>query len=307
MKKVAVALLFAMLATFYANAEALEPQARSIILPHMQVQAKHRQYSYLLLKQALAVSSDKFGPVNIIEQTRDSVIKRQLVELNEGAISVAVAMAETDWLEQAQVIRFPILKGLASYRMFFTRADRITKLKSVQSLAQLKQWPVGQGDGWSTNSVLQKNGFNLVLGTKLNSLFKMLQARRFDLLMRSSYEVQAELPHYQVEMPELRIAENIAVFTYLPMYFFVAKDSDLQVRLEYGLKQLEQSGLAGELFSQYFSDTQAFIEQFDANVFYLSNPNIGCDWYENDEAYVLKQIKKMAQNSPVDIGNCLHE
>ncbi|MCU4674145.1 hypothetical protein N7931_00725 [Catenovulum sp. 2E275] len=278
-----------------------------VIIPYMDVPATHRLFGRELLALALKLSEDKFGPYQLRIQTKESVIKRQLYELQTGHLSVATSMPTQDWLTQAQIIQIPIMRGLASYRLFFAYQEELELLSNIQRDDQLKQVLIGQGNGWSTSELLLNNGYQVVFSTKLDSLFKMLKAKRFNLLMRSVYEVEAEYAFYKPMMPELEVVKNFAVFTYLPMYFFVAKNSPLQSRLTYGLNRAYQTGEADKLFKKYYAKTLEYLSWPDIKIIYLTNSNISCDLYQQDKAYLLEQIKQMADNSNVSLGNCKNE
>src|SRR5690606_37003099 len=153
----------------------------------------------------------------------------------------------------------------------------------IDDLETLKTFEIGQGAGWSTAKILEDNGFKVVIGGTYKTLFPMLYANRFQLLMRGVYEIFPELDHYKPDMPELAIVDGIAIYTYLPMYFFVSKEQpDLGDRLEYGLKKAHESGQIDTLFAQYFGATLGYLNLDQRTVFCVANTNIDGSFYEND-------------------------
>lgn len=266
-------------------------------IPYMEREGVHRAYADALLKLALEMSKDKYGPYHIIQQGRQTVIRRQLVELEKGInLNVAVSMPMPDWLDKAQIVQFPIMKGLASYRLFLAHSHNQPLLAKVNSLEDLKQLAIGQGPGWSTGKILQDNAFQVIYGGPYSTLIPMLAANRFPLLMRGIYETEPELRIHKKTWPELIIVEDFGIYTYLPLYFFVAKNQPLLAqRLEYGLKQAYITGQLDQLFEQYFSNALKQLNHKKRKIFYLPNTNIDQSFFAKDKPYLLDAVIKMEE------------
>lgn len=261
-------------------------------IPYMERAGLHRDYADELLALALELSEERYGPYEVIQQPAQTVIRRQLLALQQGDdLSVAISMPMPEWRSNARMIPFPLMKGLASYRLFFSHSKNLDRFNAIESLAELKSLKVGQGPGWSTARILEDHGFQVVYAGPYKTLFPMLHGGRFDLLMRGVYEIQPELDAYLPEMPELTIVDGFAVYTYLPMYFFVSEQKpELAERLIYGLQSAHDSGEWDRLFYRYFSDTLRLLNLERRRLFYLSNTNIDGSYYENDRPYLLESI-----------------
>jgi ABC-type amino acid transport substrate-binding protein len=287
-----------------AHAQETENTPPVVKIPYMERAGFHRDYADALLNLALELSKDRFGSYELIQQTQQMVIRRQLLELQKGEnLSVAVSMPMPEWLNSARIVQFPIMKGLASYRLFFAHERNLEILNNIDNLDTLKAYKIGQGFGWSTAKILEDNGFQVVYGTQYHTLFPMLHGDRFQLLMRGAYEITPELDLYKPAMPGLVIVDSIAVYTYLPMYFFVSKDQPILAdRLEYGLKKAHENGQLDELFNQYFSETLELLNKKQRHIFYLRNTNIDRTFYERDKPYLLDAINKLeAEHNPEHI------
>ncbi len=94
----------------------------------MQRAGSHRIYADKLLRLALELSKKKYGDYCIAQQSQSTVIRRQLLELADGRLSVAVSMPMPEWLAEAKVVQFPIMRGLASYRMFLSNSKNTEML-----------------------------------------------------------------------------------------------------------------------------------------------------------------------------------
>lgn len=267
----------------------------TVTIPYMEVEASHRAYADALLSLALKLSKEKYGPYKIEQQAQQSVIRRQLVELEKGtSISVAVSMPTPEWLEKALPVRIPLMKGLPSYRFFLGNKNNQQLFDQIQTLNDLKTLNIGQGPGWSTGKILEDNGFSVIYGGPYATLIPMLEANRFQLLMRGIFEVEPELEANKAAMPKLTIIKNFAVYTYLPMYFFVAKNQpQLAERLEYGLRKAHTSGQMDRLFNTYFRDELKLLQNKNLKIFYLPNTNIDKTFFEHDKPYLLKSIIQM--------------
>lgn len=273
-------------------------------IPYMERAGFHREYADALLELALKLSADKYGPYEIVQQRQQTVIRRQLLEIEVGEnLSAAVSMPTPDWLAKARIVRFPIMKGMGSYRMFFAHKKNIPALNEVANLNALKSFKVGQGPGWSTGKILEDNGFHVIYGGPYETLLPMLVADRFQLLMRGVYEIVPELGQYQSTTSELGIVEGFAVYTYLPMYFFVSHSQpQLAERLEYGLKAAHASGQLDTLFNQFFGETLDLLNATQRKIFYLPNTNIDTSFYEHDKPYLLESVNQLElENRTVQI------
>lgn len=281
-------------ATLPAAAASAAPAAKVqlVTIPYMEREAPHRAYLDRLLELALALSRDKYGPYRIVQQREETVIRRQLLELAKGnSLSVAVAMPTQEWLDGALPVRVPAMRGLASFRLFLGRRSEQPLYESIKTVDDLRALTIGQGGGWSSASILEKNGFKVVYGGAHPTLIPMLHSGRFQLLMRGVYEIEPELRAQREANPDLTIVDNFAVFTYMPTYFFVAKNQPLLAeRLEYGLKKAYANGQFDSLFNRYFGDSLKLLKTRRIKFLHLPNTNIDKSFFERDRPYLLDAV-----------------
>lgn len=270
-----------------------------VTIPYMEVKAFHRHYADAVLAKALALSEPKYGPYQIVMQQQESVIRRQLAELEKGtSISVAVSMPTPEWLEKALPIRFPLMKGISSYRLFLGHENNRALFSKITTLNALKELSIGQGQGWSTGKILEDNGFKVVYGGPHPTLIPMLESHRFQLLMRGIFEVKPELKAHKQTMPKLIIINNFGIYTYLPMYFFVAKNQPiLAERIEYGLKKAQANGDLDKLFNHYFGSELKLLRNKKLTFFYIPNTNIDKSFFQLDKPYLLDSIVRMEEKN----------
>lgn len=262
-----------------------------VTLPRMEREAPHRAYADQLLALALQLSSDRYGPYRLVQQREDTVIRRQLVELQQGHLSVAVAMPTREWLDGALPVRVPIMRGLASFRFFLGRDSERPAYAAVRTADDLRALSIGQGPGWSTAALLEQGGFKVVYGGAHPTLIPMLHAGRFQLLMRSVYEVEPELRAQLASHPGLFIVDDFAVFTYMPMYFFVARHQpQLAERLEHGLRLAYANGQLDRLFNRTFGDSLKRLASQRLRFIHVPNTNIDSSFFERDRPYLLPAV-----------------
>jgi ABC-type amino acid transport substrate-binding protein len=200
-------------------------------------------------------------------------------------------MPTQEWLDGALPVRVPLMRGLASFRFFLGHKDRLPLYESVRTVNDLKALTIGQGPGWSTAKILEDNGFQVVYGGAHPTLIPMLHSGRFQLLMRGVYEVEPELRAQQASYPGLMVVDGFAVFTYMPMYFFVAKSQPLLAeRLEYGLKKAYETGQHDRLFNRYFGDSLKLLKNKRLRVLQVPNSNIDQSFFERDRPYLLDAV-----------------
>lgn len=298
MIRIFLALVFAV-AALHLHAEHPQNPIMVVRIPYMEREAAHRVYADELLRLALELSKDKFGPYQIVQQRQETVIRRQLLEVEAGKnLSLAVSIPTPEWLEKTQIVQVPIMKGLASYRLFLASDNNKATFKNINTLSELKALTIGQGQGWSTAKILDDNGFNVMQGGPYPTLIPMLKANRFELLMRSIYEVGPEMKAYQRTMPDLTIVNDFGLYTYLPMYFFVSKHQPLLAeRLTYGLNKAHKNGQLNKLFESHFTEALKLLRNKQRKTFFLSNTNIDKTFFERDKPYLLKEIIELEKQN----------
>jgi len=275
---------------------------RVYAMPVLDDKDMRHEHNYELLVMALEASKDKYGPYKVSRSYRSISNDRILPELIKGEhLSVGVSMPKDEWQGKTNVVPFPILKGLASYRLFFCLSKNKGTLKNALSLQDLRRYKFGQGRGWSTVKILKDNGFKVVYGDSYSSMFKMLAADRYDFLMRGVYEISIERDIFSKTVPGLSVAEGVVIYTYLPLYFNVTKTQpQLAERLEYGLKKAYASGQTEVLFDKYFKPGIQWLKLRERKVFYMENTNLKKypGLFERDKPYLLDFVSTSHQQAP---------
>ena len=294
---VCAVLSLALFSTGAISSPAPDNSVTVVQVPHMNRASSHLQYVHALLELSLESTRQEFGEFEIRYHSTETLPERQLKGLEAGEqFSVTVSHAKERWNNAAIRVPFPLVRGLASYRLFFTTPNILPALNKVSSLKDFYQFSFGQGVGWSTSRFLEDKHFRIVYGSRYEGLFVMLTANRFDLLMRSPYELTGEHVNLSQQYPSLTYSTRTAMLTYLPMYFYVSdKQPELAARIEKGLKTAFQAGQLDALYEKYFHSSLALIHSSELRVFWINNTNITTQQYLADKPYLLPSLIKQLE------------
>lgn len=284
--------LFCSTALLASPDEKANPDTTIVWVPKMIRQASHVEYMHELLKLSLDKTKAEYGGYDIRYHDSETLPERQLKGLEEGKqVSVTFSHAKSKWDTAAIRVPFPLIKGLGSYRFFFTMPRHIPALEKLNSKKDFYQFSYGQGLGWSTAGILEDNQFRVVYGSSYAGMFVMLNANRFDLLMRSAYEILGERTYLSQAHPKIIHYPNVAMLTFMPMYFYVSDaQPELAIRLEKGLRYAAESGEFDALFTRYFTDAVNFSQSPSVRTFWIDNPNVTSEQFDELKPYLLPAL-----------------
>jgi hypothetical protein len=192
-----------------------------------------------------------------------------------GTIDVIWTATNKELEAELIPIRVPLEKGLLGHRIFIVHRDNKNLLANVDTIEQLRAYTIGQGRGWTDAEILKANGFKVTLAPKYESLFYMIDGKRFQLFPRGVNEPFAEIE----KRPELELAvdENVMLVYRMPYYFFVnPARKELADDIESGLMAAIDDGS----FDKYFfadETTQKVISNVsnkNRKIFKLTNPEL---------------------------------
>lgn len=112
------------------------------------------------------------------------------------------------------VIRIPLLKGLLGQRLLAIRADSASRYGQVRTLDDLRRdFTLGQCHDWPDTGIQKAAGLNTVTAPpSYDTLYPMLQARRFDAIPLGINEIDDEIRQH----PEYFLFPPIAETSALP-------------------------------------------------------------------------------------------
>jgi hypothetical protein len=236
-----------------------------------------REYYYkAVLTLALEKTKSAYGNYEVKEvpamnQLRDAFAIGQEIYLNY----VINENYEDKFLNSnIDYIEFPLDFGLTGIRICFVNPNLKEEIKSVEDLAQLKKYSIGQGTGWADTEILRYNGFKVIPMQNYDGLFKMIATGRIDLFCRGINELPKEFVAFQ-KINNLTYDESFAIIYPLPRFFIInKKNTALKRRIEEGLMIAHKDGSLMKLFQTHHAKSIEFARMDQRKIFRLENPLI---------------------------------
>ncbi|GGY69912.1 hypothetical protein GCM10011613_12850 [Cellvibrio zantedeschiae] len=173
-----------------------------------------------------------------------------------------------------EYIDIPIDFGANSYRICFMRPALKAKLKSVQSIDELRRYTFGAGIGWLDIKILRHHGFKVIEQTNVQSLIRMTKAGRVDFFCRGFNEIFNEIKN-EPETEGLSYDESFLLYYPLPKFLFAnSNNSAILKRIQQGLVIAEKDGSLHKLWMMQNKENIAASQFNKRRIFRLSNPYI---------------------------------
>lgn len=231
-------------------------------------------YVVELLQMALARSGADY-PLRASPQSMTQSRAEQSLEQNDGRIQVMWAMTSKTREEILLPIRIPIYRGLIGWRVPLVRAEDRDWLSRIHSLADLKPLRIGQRADWPDTRILRSNGLQVLTSQSYESLFRMLDAGRFDLFPREVVVAWDEQAHAESAGLKLAVDEHIVIQYPSAFYFFTSRArADLAAAIEQGLEAMLLDGSFEQLFQQHHGATLQRAQLAKRRVIKLDNPDL---------------------------------
>ena len=239
---------------------AAPPAPLKVVIPAVHPSSQeHAGYFVQLLRLALEKTVVGDGPFDIQFFSAEMSSPRQMAELkNRGAINVMWDGTNRQREAELLPIRISLLRELNDYRVFLIRQEDQPRFAAVRSLDDLRKFTAGAGVNWPSTEVLRTNELPVIASINFESLFPMLQAKRFDYLPRGVYEAWYEQREHADQ--GLVIEQTIFLHYQVPFYFFVSRSNPaLAERIERGLRLAQDDGS----FDKLFHSIQSFRRSLD--------------------------------------------
>ena len=249
-------------------------------------------YKYELLKAALEITREEFGPYRLKVEVFRMNRERALVELIKGEIiNLHIAPADLDWEAVALPVRIPIRRGLLDYRLVLAHKDVSQLLSQVKSVAELKRYSVGLRKRWTTTKILRELDFEIVESTTYDGFFSMLSLQRYKFTVQGINEVFGVMEARKEELEDIRIVPGIAVKIPLPVYFYASlRTPRVAERIESGLNRLIDNGDFDRIFLRYFEKSIQKAQLWERRIIDIGNPLLPKTVPYNEKKYWFNPI-----------------
>ena len=227
--------------------------------------------AYALAQLQLAL--DKAGSPLRLEPSHYSMEQeRALVNLEHNdRLDIAWSMTSIEREQRLLAVRIPLDKGLFGWRLALLPKNRAQLLKEVRNLDDLRQFSAGQGHDWPDSDILRGHGLPVRVSSNYGSLFRMLQAQRFDYFPRSVIEIWDELEHPRAK--QLVVDPHVLLHYPTAMYFFFSrKRPELAETVRIGMEKAIADGSFERLFQQHFAASLQRAQLDQRQLIELHNP-----------------------------------
>lgn len=169
--------------------------------------------------------------------------ERARAQLRRGEIHVADFGSGAELEKAFSAIYFPIDRGLLGHRLSLIHHTREKEFAKMHTLQDLRQYRAGQGLGWTNNAIMQAAGISVVTGPTLESLFPMLEARRFDFLPLGLNEVFGFSEQYGDFAPSVVVEPHtLLVYKFARLFYVRPDQTELHASILLGLRRAFADG-----------------------------------------------------------------
>lgn len=205
----------------------------------------HRREHEIIFPNLLGLALDKtienYGAykVSLYKQSHHKRLLHDVIYRDQNRVVWSVSSPEKNSV--LLPIRVSLIDPLMDYRIILIRKGEQKRFNHVIGLGDLLKFSVGSGTDWPDTKNLQHNNFNPVTSNSYKTLFTMLQARRFDFLMRGLHEIGQESERFAAN--GIVIESTLSIRCESPFYPYVRKDHvDLANRIREGLLLAKADG-----------------------------------------------------------------
>ncbi|MBL4638799.1 MAG: hypothetical protein JKY76_05495 [Proteobacteria bacterium] len=234
------------------------------------------EYDRRLLELALQKTEVKYGPFKLVPSKPGLNEKRVFLEVKKGTYQnfFLKQSVTPEHLETLLHIPFPLDRGVVGYRVAFVSESTRQKLTQVKTLEGLKQFTVLQGLGWVDADILRQQGFEVILSSYYDPMFKMVARDRAHLFLRGINEVLDEWQAHK-HIKHLVLDDNVVIQYPLPRFFFTTKsNTDALNRVQEGILIAYHDGSLIDLWKEKYQASIDFSKLKNRRFFALENPII---------------------------------
>ncbi len=234
------------------------------------------EYDRRLLELALQKTEAKYGPFKLVPTKPGLNEKRVFLEAKKGTYQnfFFKQSVNNEHLESLLHIPFPLDRGVVGYRVAFISEATKQKLTQVKTLEELKQFTVLQGLGWLDADILRQQGFEVILSSYYDPMFKMVARDRAHLFLRGINEVLDEWQAHK-HIKQLVLDDNVVIQYPLPRFFFTNKSNiDALNRIQEGILIAYHDGSLIDLWKKKYQASIDFSNLKNRKMFRIENPII---------------------------------
>lgn len=259
-KKLKISLLFLSL-----TIPTFTSQADEIVLCTNNNAASINEYALSLLRLAVA-NSDQKHTVRLL--SFKGVNKKRLVmDFSHHRIPCTLIVSSSgraNDLPTDGIIPIPLTRGLLGYRALVYTDNIKDKWLHTTQVEELKnKFIIGSGKSWFSSIMLAKQGYSIVEGPSVTTLWRMLHHGRFDLFHRGILEINHEV-NQQLALGHSLYIDNKFLISYKIDFFFSVQSGDRKTQkiITQGLQAAYENGSFQKRFEDYLQKNLPEHENF---------------------------------------------
>lgn len=215
-------------------------------------------FSYAALDLALKKSEEEYEIQLLDYITSDSSVRQML---KQGKIDVGDFGTSQKFENEFMAIYLPIDFGLNGWRLFIIHRDNTETFSKIKVLEDLQIFSAGQGEDWADVKILEYANISVIETPQMESLFAMIEKKRFDFLPLGAHSVFWHLEKAEKTYPSLTVDKNIVLIYPFARFFFVnKKNKKLHDIIRKGLEIAFEDGSLFELFRTHKNTQNLFLK-----------------------------------------------
>jgi hypothetical protein len=225
------------------------------------------------VRNILDLSVENFGSYEIV-RSDDMEQARAFAELVKGNIDIVIAAPTLERERLAKTIYVPMDRGLLGFRLCMVHNDAAAYSR-ISSPAQFiqRKLSIGLGSNWPDRRIFEENGFEVISSPVKQSLFSMLQNKRFDCLSRSVNEIRAELDE-NADKPFRADDQLVFIYPNSDFMFVNPKNDSIYSRVSSGTGLSLENNSYYEIFDKYYSNILLDNGIYERKLIFLSNSGL---------------------------------
>ncbi|MBN8505627.1 MAG: hypothetical protein J0L58_14245 [Burkholderiales bacterium] len=207
------------------------------------------------IEELVRLLFDAAGQPVVLQKVPGLSQPRQIYELRDGHVDLALAASSQEDLPGIQLLRQPLRRGLLGLRLLVATPEMAPRLAEVRSIEELRRWTMGYGADWADLNAMRTLELKVVTASTYAGLFRMLELGRFDWLHRGVNEIWGEMDQPGL-VGRLVVVPRVALYYPLDDYFCVSDQRpDLLRLLRIGFARMLRDGRYAAWFQRHHGDS----------------------------------------------------
>jgi len=242
--------------------------------------------------QSIAENAPSNFPKMTFAPSKDMEQGRAFAELLKGNIDIFISAPTLKRESQAALVPLPIDRGLLGFRICLTHKDT-TAFNYVSSASDIinQKLSFGVASHWPDRSIYESNGLKTVVSPVYETLYDMLNNKRFSCLSRSVNEIQEDYNKHK--HLDIVIEERLVLVYPLADFIFVNKKNE---RLLKAIQASLQTSIDNEaffnIFNKHYANELLKFDVFGRKLLFLDNNNISSTATEAINQYGITSFLK---------------